>query len=132
MAERESRLVRAECRVREGMKRVGRQANLVVRLAVAGRLREAKEAQKLLSALEESLRLAQEHYSPESRGKRGNLKIVTRATKGARPKRSIARRLLNPVKAMIPPGERSRGNRSASAGAAGPRQQQEGISRHLP
>lgn len=61
MAEPESALARAERQMREGMTRVERQANLVVRLAVTGRQREAKEAQKLLSTLEESLRLAQAH-----------------------------------------------------------------------
>ena len=61
MADLESNLARAERHVREGMKRVERQAALVVRLAIAGRRREAEEAQKLLATLEESLRLAQEH-----------------------------------------------------------------------
>jgi hypothetical protein len=61
MAEPEAKLARAEHHVREGMRRVERQAALVVRLAMAGRRREAEEAQKLLATLEESLRLAQEH-----------------------------------------------------------------------
>ena len=61
MTEPESSLAQAERHVREGMKRVERQANLVVRFTRAGRQREAKEAQKLLSTLEESLRLAQAH-----------------------------------------------------------------------
>ena len=60
MAELETNLARAERHVREGMRRVERQANLVVRLAMKGRLREAKEAQKLLAMLQKSLQLAQE------------------------------------------------------------------------
>lgn len=50
MADSESNLARAE-----------RQAALVVRLAMAGRRREAEEAQQQLATLEQSLRLAQEH-----------------------------------------------------------------------
>jgi hypothetical protein len=61
MADSEANLARAERHVREGMKRVERQAALVVRLAMAGRRREAEAAQKLLATLEESVRLAQEH-----------------------------------------------------------------------
>lgn len=61
MAEPESNLARAEHHVREGMRRVERQAALVVRLAMAARRREAEEAQRLLATLEKSLQLAQEH-----------------------------------------------------------------------
>jgi hypothetical protein len=61
MAEPEPTLAQAERHVREGMKRVERQAALVVRLAMEGYRQEAKKAQELLSVLEESLRLAQEH-----------------------------------------------------------------------
>jgi hypothetical protein len=65
MTEPESLLAMARRHVRETRQRVERQASIVNRLIAQERWLEAKEARRLLSLLEESLRLAEKHLRME-------------------------------------------------------------------